>query len=668
MSIFEMRRNARVLLRGEPHRLVKRVDGDIWQLEHERTGRLAEHAQTDLLELLRTGGLTYASGEVPGMNSPAQPIEDRRAQHKRAASAWEAAPEANRQIARHRLAYVKAIGECARSTAQIAAAIAREAKRSRDANVPSASAVQRWAQAYVRGGKDIVGLLPNFRDRGNRTSRVPAALNGLLEESIDAVYLTRERPTLQDTLDDAIHRVDRENQLRRRGEQTIPLPTRRMVRSVLSRRDPLDVCIARYGREYAAHKYRQVLNGYRIEHGLQRVEVDHTPVNRMVIDERTFLPLGRPWLSAAVDAVHRTFQGYALSFEPPSYLSVMRCLKHAIMPKTYLASRFKELQHDWPCHGVPDSLGLDNGKDFESTALRDFADRYAIDLDYCPVRRPWIKGIVERALGSINRGVAHGLPGTTFEDPLERDDYDSASRACVTLEGMHEIIHTWIVDVYHQRVHRTLGVSPQQSWSLEMGRREIPLPTSAVELDQALAVPMRRVLSHQGIQIDHLFYNSPECLGLLTRAGGSVEVDIGRPADDVGHIFVLDPRAERYLRVPVIGRFTEYATGLTPWQHTQCQRYAAVHYGGRNDVVALADAKNRIRERSIKELAKLRSGARKAAARFLLAEEGAGPAKPLPAGLAPMAATTATAEPPAASAPATVPLVIPVGFSARRSA
>lgn len=667
MSIFEMRRNARVLLGREPHRLIKQVEGDVWQLECERTGRLVEHAPYELLEMLRTGALTYASDD--GAGAAAEPIGTPRSQGKQSRSAWESVDEPCRALARRRLAYVKAIADCARGSTSLHAAIAREAVKRKDDSPPSVSSALRWTQSYIRGGKDIVALLPDFKRRGNRKSRIPPALRRLLDESIDAVYLTRERPTLQDTLDDAIPRVDRENRLRPRGETRLPLPTRRMLKSILERRDPLDVCIARYGREYATHKYRQVLKGVRVEHGLQRVEVDHTPLNCMVIDERTFLPLGRPWLTAAIDVAHRVFVGYALSFEPPSYLSVMRCLKHAIMPKTYLAERFPAVQHAWPCHGVPDALGLDNGKDFESAALRDFADRFAIDLDYCPVHRPWIKGTIERALGSINRGVAHGVPGTTFEDVAQRDDYDSVGRACITLEALHEIVHLWIVDYYQQRVHRTLGMSPERSWIEEMAHRDIPLPASAAELDQALAVPMRRVLSHPGIQIEYLFYNSQECLGLLTRAGGSVGVDVGRPADDVGHIFVLDPRSERYMRVPVIERFAAYATGLTPWQHTQCLRYAAAHYGGRADAVALADAKHRIRERFIKELAKARTGARKAAARFLCADASRGPLPPPKAGaMPPPEPTTVDPAPRSLAPPSPSRVVIPVGFSGRRIA
>ena len=324
-----------------------------------------------------------------------------------------------------------------------------------------------------------------------------------------------------------------------------------------------------------------------------------------------------------VDVAHRVILGYALSFEPPSYLSVMRCLRHAILPKTYLKERYPDLKNDWPCHGLIDTAGLDNGADFESLGLRDFADRFGIDLDYCEVGAPWMKGLIERLQGTINRGVAHGFPGTVFEDLIERGDYKSASKACITLAELHRLIHIWIVDFYHQKVHRTLGISPQASWMQEMQHREIPLPTSAVELDQALAVRFTRTLSHKGIELDHLFYNSPDVLRILAASDGRIEVEVGRPADDVGYIYLNDPISERFIRVPVIQRFAEYANGLTPWQHAQCVRYAAKHHAGRDDVVALADAKHRIRQGFLQAFAKVKGAAKKAAARFLFASDEA---------------------------------------------
>lgn len=620
MARFEMCRGAEVRIEAEPHKLMRRLEGDIWQLECCATGRLREHSEVELMEMLRTGRLSYATSQ--GEARPPIPYEDRHTRRTMLRTTWEGASVSAKRKALFKLVYAKAAIELPQSKKLLQEKINEISAERPEKQAPSVSSVQRWTAAYVAGGKDVAALLDRNMRKGNRKSRIPLEVELAIFEAIDARYLTRERPTLQDALDDAIARVGVMNRSRRqRGEPSLPLATRRMVRSAISRLDPYDVCVARYGVEYASHKYRMVLKGHIVSKGLQRAEIDHTIVNAFVVDERSFLPLGRPYLSLLIEVRHRVILGYALSFEPPSYLSVMRCLKHGILPKTYLKSRYPDIIHCWNAYGVMDSLGLDNGKDFESNGLRDAADRFGIDLDYCPVRRPWIKGVVERAIGSINRGISHGLPGTTFENLIERGDYNSLGSACITLASLHEAIHIWIVDYYHQRVHRTLGVAPQFSWDEEMKRRSIPLPTSSDELDQVLAVPDRRVLSHKGIQLDHLFYNVPACHGILAMAGGPIEVEIRKPADDVGHIYVLDPRTNEQLKLPVIERYKEYATGLTPWQHAQCVKFAARQYGGRNDALALADAKRAIRSIFVKCLGAAKGKAKKTVARFLKADQ-----------------------------------------------
>lgn len=64
-------------------------------------------------------------------------------------------------------------------------------------------------------------------------------------------------------------------------------------------------------------------------HILERVEVDHTPLDVIVINERTGLADGRPTLTLLLCRHSRMVLGFSIGFEPPSELSVMRALRHA---------------------------------------------------------------------------------------------------------------------------------------------------------------------------------------------------------------------------------------------------------------------------------------------------------------------------------------------------
>lgn len=53
---------------------------------------------------------------------------------------------------------------------------------------------------------------------------------------------------------------------------------------------------------------------------LQQVQIDHTPVDLIVVDERHRLPIGRPYLTAAIDVFSRCMVGLVVTLEAPSAL------------------------------------------------------------------------------------------------------------------------------------------------------------------------------------------------------------------------------------------------------------------------------------------------------------------------------------------------------------
>ena len=80
--------------------------------------------------------------------------------------------------------------------------------------------------------------------------------------------------------------------------------------------------------------------------------MDHTPSRDMiVVDDATMY--ARPTITSALDE-HTLSNGFYTGFEPPSCLSVMRCLKHAILPKTYVPREFPSIKNSWECYGVPE--------------------------------------------------------------------------------------------------------------------------------------------------------------------------------------------------------------------------------------------------------------------------------------------------------------------------
>jgi putative transposase len=62
--------------------------------------------------------------------------------------------------------------------------------------------------------------------------------------------------------------------------------------------------------------------------------MDHTPVDLILVDEAARRPIGRPWLTLAMDVDTRMVAGFLIFFDPPCATSVALALAHAVLPKT----------------------------------------------------------------------------------------------------------------------------------------------------------------------------------------------------------------------------------------------------------------------------------------------------------------------------------------------
>lgn len=62
---------------------------------------------------------------------------------------------------------------------------------------------------------------------------------------------------------------------------------------------------------------------------LEQVQIDHTVIDVIVVDERERQPTGRPYLTVAIDVYSRCIIGMVVTLEAPSAVSVGLCLAHA---------------------------------------------------------------------------------------------------------------------------------------------------------------------------------------------------------------------------------------------------------------------------------------------------------------------------------------------------
>ena len=602
MGMASFHQGASVELLGKRYVLLRKVDEKLWQLEEERTGRISEYTASQLHQLYVEAKLRFEVGRPP--RADAKPGTGSRPVDLDPVY-WE--------MAKMRRAYVMAVLEGPNTEDFIAPRVsALWEKLKAPERAPNWTTVYRWKRAYLAAAKDASALALELNKSGNKNKRYPPEVTTIVQSAIEDKYLKLERKTIQDTLDHVIALVQRENEMLPESIQ-LSMPTRRLVKRMIDEIPAYDRYVARYGATAARQRFRSV-QGHRTTEGpLERAEIDHTPMDLMVIDDNACVPLGRPYLTCCIDDHSRCILGIYLGFEPPSHLTVAHCLKDAFLPKVGLKEKYPAIKNDWDAHGIMRELVVDNGSEFHSASLENACYTLGIEIHYAPRKVAWFKGKIERFFGTLNEGVAHGNPGTTFRNIFEKDDYDPSKHAVIRLSRLQEIIRLWIVDYYHQKPHRTIHIPPAVKWDTSICPEDIQVPDDPWRLDAILGKSVERRLSHKGIEYDSLFYNSPELAALRMSLGANLEVEIRVDDSDLGHIVVLSEDKTRMFKAKALS--FEYANGLNRWTHRVCKNFAAREWR-KEGPASWLEAKLRISEIIDEEFLHKRMKTRKRIARF----------------------------------------------------
>ena len=182
-------------------------------------------------------------------------------------------------------------------------------------------------------------LLPGRDGLAAGTHLLPPGTESLVHRCIEEFYMSRVRPSFA-----ALKR--RISQECRRIE--VPVPNHRTIKRRLATYDPKELSKARFGAKVAEEAFRPVQVNHQPTLPFQLLQVDHSPVDLIVLDERDRLPIGRPWITLAIDIPTRCVAGFYLSLEPPSIVSVAMVLTQCVLPKdTWLADRGLD-SLEWP--------------------------------------------------------------------------------------------------------------------------------------------------------------------------------------------------------------------------------------------------------------------------------------------------------------------------------
>ena len=400
--------------------------------------------------ILDYAGLDAIIGREPGKRRPERiPVSEAKQDQHQADSAWMSpdlvsVPEEEWQAAVERFEILKPLITMDRAKRTLT-----DIKRAARVLGRHPVTVYRWIENYKRCERLSVFLRKRRSDRG--TSRLSSNVETIIDTAIKSVYLTAEKPTMT-AVTEEVYLQCFKNKIKKK-----PAPNTIRAR-ILALSDHLRV-EKREGKKRAAEKYEPIKGHFPgADRPLAVAQIDHTPMDVIVVDEEHRQPIQRPSLTVVIDVYSRMVLGFAIYLEKPSAFTAGLAIAHAVLPKEdWLAG--VGVQAEWPCWGKMRTIHCDNAKEFRGTVIGRACQDHDIAVEHRPPREPRYGGHIERGFGTwLTR--ARRLKGTTFSNVEQKGDYDSEGRAIMTRAELEKWFTIYVAKVYANTFHRGIKTTP----------------------------------------------------------------------------------------------------------------------------------------------------------------------------------------------------------------
>ena len=395
--------------------------------------------------------------------------------------------------------------------------------------------IRRWRAS----GGSTASLVSTGSQGGKGKNRLDEQMELLIVEAINGTYLSRQKQSVAAVMMDIKERCHKAK---------LRPPSINTVRYRIRKLKYEDVLHVREGAE-AIRKLQPVESQFpKMHNPLDVIQIDHTPVDIIIVDSYHRQPIGRPWVTFSIDIYTRCIVGFCLTLEPPSATSVGLCLAHIVSNKQeWLEHIGVDVQ--WPMAGKPKIIHVDNGTEFHSEALKRGCEVHGIQINYRPVAQPHYGGTVERVIGTMMKMV-HSIPGTTFSNIAQRGKYDSEKSAVLTLSELEKWL-TLAIASYHESLHSSIGEPPIVRWNRAVTSGWTPF---YVRNNKAFLIDFlpifHRHIQRQGFVLDHIVYMSSSLRPWISDKTQGTRFIIRRDPRNLSCIYVLPPEADSYIEVP----------------------------------------------------------------------------------------------------------------------
>ena len=261
--------------------------------------------------------------------------------------------------------------------------------------------------------------------------------------------------------------------------------------------------------------------------------------------------VGRPILTACIDAYSSLCCGYSLSWEGGVY-SLRGLMLNIIADKVTWCKRYgiSIQKEDWDCDRLPGIFVTDMGSEYKSENFEQIAE-LGVTVVNLPSYRPELKGLVEKFFDLIQEMYKKHLKGKGVIEPdyQERGVHDYRKDACLTMMDFEKIILHCMIYYNSQRIIENFPyteamiadkVKPYASCIWEWGKSLIGANLIGVDSRGLMLTLLSRTIGkfgRTGLKVNKLRYH---CEGYTEQylSGGTATVAYN--PEDVTSVWVVE--------------------------------------------------------------------------------------------------------------------------------
>lgn len=288
--------------------------------------------------------------------------------------------------------------------------------------------------------------------------------------------------------------------------------------------------------------------------------LDATVCDIYLINEAGNL-VGRPILTACIDAYSSLCCGYSLSWEGGVY-SLRGLMLNIISDKQKWCSQYgiNIEKSQWDADKLPAIFVTDMGSEYKSENFEQITE-LGVTVVNLPSYRPELKGAVEKFFDLVQNTYKPHLKGKGVIEPdyQERGSHDYRKDACLTMADFEKVILRCIVYYNSQRIIENFPytegmiqnqIQPFASNIWEWGKTQTGANLITVDKEQIVLTLLPRTtgkFSRFGLRVNKMRYKH-ENFTEKYLAGG--EVTVAYNPDDVSAVWLIDNGS--YIRFDLI--------------------------------------------------------------------------------------------------------------------